>query len=186
MSELRIFRDDKPGAAERVITDGSGIAKALEKEGILFERWKADVELAPSDGQEKVLAAYANGIDKLKRAKGYVTADVVRMVPESANRVEARKKFLNEHQHAEDEVRFFVEGIGSFYLHLGPRVYQVICERDDLISVPHNTKHWFDMGPAPRFTAIRLFTNPEGWVAKFTGETIADKFPPFGEQVRSV
>ncbi len=181
MSELRIFRDDKPGVRERTLTDGSKIADALAAEGILFERWKADVELAPSDSQDKVLAAYAKPIDKLKRAKGYVTADVVRMVPDAPNRVEARQKFLKEHQHAEDEVRFFVEGIGSFYLHLGPRVYQVVCERNDLISVPDNTKHWFDMGPAPRFTAIRLFSNPDGWVAKFTGETIAESFPPFGE-----
>jgi 1,2-dihydroxy-3-keto-5-methylthiopentene dioxygenase len=33
------------------------------------------------------------------------------------------------------------------------------------------------MGPNPHFIAIRLFTNPEGWVAKFTGEPIADRFP---------
>ena len=49
------------------------------------------------------------------------------------------------------------------------------------MSVPAGTRHWFDMGPAPRFTAIRLFTNPDGWVAKFTGTEIAATFPAFGE-----
>jgi len=52
-----------------------------------------------------------------------------------------------------------------------------LCEKDDLISVPANTKHWFDMGPNPVFTAIRLFNNPEGWVARFTGDAIAEEFP---------
>jgi 1,2-dihydroxy-3-keto-5-methylthiopentene dioxygenase len=33
------------------------------------------------------------------------------------------------------------------------------------------------MGPAPHFTAIRLFTNTEGWVAQFTDEGIARHFP---------
>jgi 1,2-dihydroxy-3-keto-5-methylthiopentene dioxygenase len=33
------------------------------------------------------------------------------------------------------------------------------------------------MGPNPVFTAIRLFNNPEGWVANFTGDDIAKKFP---------
>jgi 1,2-dihydroxy-3-keto-5-methylthiopentene dioxygenase len=33
------------------------------------------------------------------------------------------------------------------------------------------------MGPQPRFTAIRLFTNTEGWVARFTGDDIAKRFP---------
>jgi 1,2-dihydroxy-3-keto-5-methylthiopentene dioxygenase len=53
----------------------------------------------------------------------------------------------------------------------------MLCEKDDLISVPANTRHWFDMGPNPRFTAIRLFNNTEGWVAKFTGDEIAKRFP---------
>jgi len=35
------------------------------------------------------------------------------------------------------------------------------------------------MGPDPEFTAVRLFTDPAGWVASFTGETIADRFPRF-------
>jgi 1,2-dihydroxy-3-keto-5-methylthiopentene dioxygenase len=33
------------------------------------------------------------------------------------------------------------------------------------------------MGPEPHFTAIRLFNNPEGWIANFTGDDIADKYP---------
>jgi 1,2-dihydroxy-3-keto-5-methylthiopentene dioxygenase len=53
----------------------------------------------------------------------------------------------------------------------------LLCEKDDLISVPANTRHWFDMGPNPVFTAIRLFNNPQGWVANFTGDNIANNFP---------
>jgi 1,2-dihydroxy-3-keto-5-methylthiopentene dioxygenase len=37
------------------------------------------------------------------------------------------------------------------------------------------------MGPRPRFTAIRLFTTPAGWVATFTGSDIAARFPGLGE-----
>jgi 1,2-dihydroxy-3-keto-5-methylthiopentene dioxygenase len=66
-----------------------------------------------------------------------------------------------------------------FYLHVEGRVYQVLCCKDDLISVPANITHWFDMGPAPRFSAIRLFNDPAGWVANFTGSTIAEQFPTF-------
>ena len=50
-------------------------------------------------------------------------------------------------------------------------------EEGDLISVPAGMRHWFDMGPTPRFTAVRLFTNADGWIAKFTGDAIADRFP---------
>ncbi|WP_350608620.1 cupin domain-containing protein, partial [Pseudoalteromonas sp. MER144-MNA-CIBAN-0113] len=90
---------------------------------------------------------------------------------------ELRKKFLFEHTHNEDEVRFFVKGQGLFCLHLGNKVYQVLCQQGDLISVPELTPHWFDMGSDPEFTAIRLFNNTEGWVAKSTDSSIAEQFP---------
>ena len=74
-------------------------------------------------------------------------------------------------------MRFFVEGSGVFYIHGPDAVYALECTRDDLIAVPKGTRHWFDMGPAPRFTAIRLFENPDGWVATFTGDRIASGVP---------
>lgn len=33
------------------------------------------------------------------------------------------------------------------------------------------------MSESPYFVAIRLFTNKEGWVANFTGDDIASRFP---------
>jgi methylthioribulose-1-phosphate dehydratase len=49
---------------------------------------------------------------------------------------------------------------------------------DDVIArlVPAGATHWFDMGPNPHFVAVRLFNNPTGWVARFTGSDIADRF----------
>jgi 1,2-dihydroxy-3-keto-5-methylthiopentene dioxygenase len=76
-------------------------------------------------------------------------------------------------------VRFFVEGQGLFSIHKEGRVFSVLCEKGDLIAVPDGTPHWFDMGPQPRFTAIRLFTNTEGWVARPTQSDIASRFPRF-------
>ena len=67
-----------------------------------------------------------------------------------------------------------------FYLRAAGKVHMTLCERGDLISVPAGTRHWFDMGPTPHFTAIRLFTTPAGWVANFTGIPIARSFPSYG------
>jgi 1,2-dihydroxy-3-keto-5-methylthiopentene dioxygenase len=103
----------------------------------------------------------------------------LRCLPDNPERLELRRKFLQEHTHDEDEVRFFVEGAGVFYLRSAGKVHVTRCERGDLLSVPAGTRHWFDMGPAPFFTAIRWFTRPEGWVARFTGDPIAEQFPGF-------
>ena len=176
MSQLRIFADDKPDAVILETTEHAEVARELDKAGVRFERWKADARIAPGDAQDKILDAYATDIERLRRQDGYRAVDVVSMWPDHPEREAARRKFLDEHTHAEDEVRFFVRGKGLFSLHIGDRVFEVLCERGDLIGVPANTAHWFDMGPEPEFTAIRLFNNPEGWVAQFTGSDIASRF----------
>ncbi len=176
MSRLAIHPHNSNTAPTLVTADGARIAQELEKVGVRFERWKATAVLPPSAGQEEVLAAYAKDVERLKQIGGYKTQDVVRMHPDHPDRKAARAKFLNEHIHEDDEVRFFVEGSGSFFLHIGDNVYEILCEKDDLLSVPAGTKHWFDMGERPLFAAIRIFISPEGWVAKFTGDTIATRF----------
>jgi 1,2-dihydroxy-3-keto-5-methylthiopentene dioxygenase len=111
------------------------------------------------------------------REEGYQAVDVISLKPDNPDRAAFRQKFLNEHTHSEDEVRFFVAGAGQFTLHIGDKVYEVLCEKGDLIGVPDGTRHWFDMSESPYFVAIRLFTNKEGWVANFTGTDIAEQFP---------
>lgn len=176
-TSLRIYADGDPGAPLLDTTDHARIASELAAIGVRFERWAADVRLEPGAGQEAIIAAYRSSIDRLMNECGYGSVDVIRLERGAPNAAQLRAKFLDEHAHAEDEVRFFVEGRGAFYLHVGERVYRVVCVRGDLIGVPDGTKHWFDMGPDPEFTAVRLFTNPDGWVAQFTGDSIAARFP---------
>ena len=179
MSDLQVF--DATGEAAQLpkltTNDPAVIAAELAERGIGFERWPARAELPAGAGPDAVLAAYAQEIQAVQARGSYPTVDAIRMSPDHPNREALRQKFLSEHTHAEDEVRFFVEGRGLFCLHLGEEVLQVLCEADDWISVPAGTKHWFDMGAEPSFCAIRFFDNPEGWVAQFSGDPIADRFP---------
>ena len=179
MTTLKTFSETDPARPVMTVTDGGEIAAALAKNGIRFERWRAHAALGEDADQDSILAAYKSEIDRLKAEGGYKTADVIRLKPDHPERDALRKKFLDEHTHAEDEVRFFVEGSGAFYLHLDGQVHQLVCEKDDLLSVPAGTRHWFDMGPKPYLTCIRIFTNPEGWVAEFTGDQIAGRFPKY-------
>ena len=93
----------------------------------------------------------------------------------------ARKKFLNEHTHDEEEIRYFVAGSGVFYLHVDGKVHAMLCTQGDLLSVPALTTHWFDMGTRPDFTAIRFFHDDDGWVGTFTGSDISTYFPTYDQ-----
>jgi 1,2-dihydroxy-3-keto-5-methylthiopentene dioxygenase len=177
MSQLTIYAEDDASTPLLSTDDIDVIRGELGTAGIRIERWRADRELNKDADSETIIAAYQTEIDRLVADGGYQTWDVVSMNPDHPDKTAFRQKFLDEHTHSEDEVRFFVRGHGLFVMHVEDRFYSVLCEKDDLISVPANTKHWFDMGQNPTFTAIRLFNNPDGWVANFTGNGIADNFP---------
>ena len=178
-STLRVYDENDPSRTVLETTDRAAIARTLADVGVRFEGWVTDAVLAPDASQDDVLAAYAADVARLRAECGYQAADVIRLAKGTPNTAPMRAKFLDEHTHDEDEVRFFVEGSGAFYLRIGGRVHQAVCTRGDLISVPAGTTHWFDMGPDPEFTAIRLFTDPAGWVAAFTGDDIARRFPAY-------
>ena len=164
-------------AGPRVSDDITAITGELAKRGVALQRWPARETLPAAAAPEEILAAYAAEIARVQADGGYGTVDAIRMTPDHPERGTLRRKFLAEHTHSEDEVRFFVEGRGLFCFHIGDEVLQLVCERNDWIAVPAGTKHWFDMGPAPSFCALRFFNDPAGWVAEFTGDPIADRYP---------
>ena len=185
MTTLTIYRDD---TAERLehFTGFPTIAAQLGAIGVELERWQADAPLDPDAGQDQVLAAYRSAVERLNTRYGFQSVDVVALTPDNPKKAEFRGKFLAEHTHADFEVRFFVDGRGLFYLHVDGKVYAVLCEKGDLISVPANTTHWFDMGENPSFKCIRFFTTPDGWVGNFTGSDIARRFPDFDRYVAAL
>jgi len=182
MSELRIYSETDGSKPLGTYAKHADIARELGKVGVRFEQWEASKPVAPGASQDEVIAAYRADIERLQREEGYQAVDVISLTPDHPDRAALRAKFLNEHTHSEDEVRFFVAGRGQFTLHIDAKVYEVLCMQGDLIGVPDGTRHWFDMSDKPCFIAIRLFTNKEGWVANFTGSDIAAKFPRLAAQ----
>jgi 1,2-dihydroxy-3-keto-5-methylthiopentene dioxygenase len=171
MSQLKVFADTDATQVLIETDDGADIATQLATIGVTFERWPTRAVTGD------ILIAYTPEIDRLKARGGYRSVDVVAVTPDHPDRAAMRTTFLSEHSHAEDEVRFFVVGQGLFTLHADGRVWTVLCCAGDLMAVPAGMTHWFDMGEAPHFTVIRMFVNPDGWVAAFTGDDIADRFP---------
>lgn len=173
MSRLQVFADTDAAGALLDTDDAAAIGEALGAIGVRFERWP----LRALDEASDILTVYADEVARLTAEGGYRSIDVARIAPDHPERETMRGKFLSEHTHGEDEVRFFVDGEGLFTLHHDRRVFNMLCTAGDLISVPAGMAHWFDMGARPRFTAIRLFVNPDGWIARFTGSDIAARFP---------
>ena len=178
---LRVFQETAPGQAPRVVTDEAAITSELAAIGVNFEHHAIDRPALLGDDPGTILDACAAVVAHVQRNGDFGIVDVVRVTPHRPTSAAIRAKFLAEHTHGDDEVRYFVDGCGAFYLRYDRCVYQVICTQGDLIGVPAQTRHWFDMGPQPNFIAIRWFNDPDGWVGNFTGDPVAERFPLFDE-----
>ncbi len=120
MTLLVIQPDDNPGAATLKTSDPAVISAELSKRGVKFEQWHAGATIEPDADSNAVLIAYVNDVQRLGE-QGYDTVDVLRLNPDpddpewNQKALGARGKFLLEHTHDDDEVRYFVEGKGCFY-----------------------------------------------------------------------
>ncbi len=160
-----------------VISDFKAIQKLLAKHGIMLAQWVASKELSEDATQEEILAAYDHELKPFMQQNGYVTADVINVHPKTENLMAIREKFMKEHTHSEDEIRFFVDGQGKFWFHLdNEEILCVTCERGDFMSVPKNFRHWFDLAPGYLVKAIRIFSNMEGWTPNYTNSGIDEGF----------
>ncbi|MBS1797433.1 MAG: cupin domain-containing protein [Acidobacteria bacterium] len=152
------------------LTEVTEIAAYLAAAGVDYERWDAgEARVSPDATENEILAAYADEIERLKAQGGYVTADVINVVPTTPGLDAMLDRFNKEHWHTEDEIRFIVKGHGLF--HIAPEtgdVFSIEMEAGDLIRVPRGARHWFDLCADRTVRAIRLFQDPAGWEAHYT------------------
>lgn len=160
------------------IRDPKDIKTFMNDRGIIFEQWEASMPLKNSDDQATILKAYEHELKPYMEKHGYQSADVINVHKDTPNIEAIRAKFLSEHTHSEDEVRFFVDGEGQFFFHLPDRmeVFKLLCEKGDFISVPKGYTHWFDLAPKYFVKAIRVFQTQDGWVANYTNSGKEQKY----------
>jgi enolase-phosphatase E1 len=164
----------------KIITVFEELQQVLASYGVMIDQWDASVPFTADASQETILEAYAPHLQPFMAKYGYQTADVINVHPDTKGIAELRAKFIKEHTHSEDEVRFFVEGRGYFWFRfpLTPNgqddtssettVACVVCEAGDFIAVPAGYPHWFEMDAVPHVKVIRIFSDTQGWTPHYT------------------
>ena len=161
------------------LTDPDEIAAKLGSIGVDYARWENLRQVAEDASDEEILAGYADEIEELKHAGGYVTADVINIVPTTPGLDEMLDKFDKEHWHDEDEIRFIVKGHGLFHIAPeGGEVAAITMEPGDLIRVPRGIKHWFELCEDRTVRAIRLFQDKAGWTPYYTDSGLDRRYKP--------
>lgn len=152
----------------QTITEPNEIAILMAQHGLLYERWALHPTEEQSDSE--VLGIYKKEIETLSKSRGYVSADLVSLHRATPNLLTIIDKFKKEHHHAEDEVRFTVEGEGVFQIQASLPDSQGLfldftAEPGDLIVIPAKRRHLFYLTEKTKIRCIRLFKNQLGWEA---------------------
>lgn len=137
-------------AADETVID----AARLEAEGITYQVLETE--------------AYQRPLDALAAEHGYVHQDEVALRPDTPKLEEICAKFLDEHLHEEDEVRFVLEGAGVFEIRSREDAWmRVLVEPGDLIVVPKERYHRFYLTDAKTIRCARLFQDVSGWIPHY-------------------
>jgi 1,2-dihydroxy-3-keto-5-methylthiopentene dioxygenase len=114
---------------------------------------------------------FQGAINVLMNERGYVQQDEVALAPSTPNIEVIRAKFVDEHFHDDDEVRFVLEGEGIFDIRSrDDRWMRVVVQPGDLIVVPAQRHHRFMLTDTKTIRCVRLFKDAAGWVPHYREE----------------
>jgi 1,2-dihydroxy-3-keto-5-methylthiopentene dioxygenase len=118
------------------------------------------------DEKEQVLRALDHYFESLD---GYQSRDMIVLNPETPNLDQMLAKFSRPHTHADDEVRYIVDGEGVFgFVCPDGTQMELTIQPEEYINVPAGTEHWFYLTPQRRIKAVRYFVDTLGWTPEYT------------------
>lgn len=151
------------------------IAQELEPLNIQLNRWVvADKPQLQSllaqdslneEEKEQLLKTLDGYFQQLQQTSGYQTRDLMVMHPGIPNLDDLLAKFDRIHTHAEDELRYIIDGecVFGFVRPDGSQI-ELTVQKEECINVPAGTEHWFHLTKARRVKAVRYFTGTQGWI----------------------
>jgi len=103
---------------------------------------------------------------------GYHSMDLVVLHPQFPALDALLETFDRPHTHADDEVRFILEGVGLFgFFNAAGQEAVLRVQAGDYLRIPAGVEHRFNLTPQKRIKALRLFADTAGWVAQYTARS---------------
>lgn len=168
-----------PVASDADLTANAALLHAVAALGVDWQRRPLQPEPAlaallaqpalDEGGKATVVQAVGAELVDVCVAHGYQSMDLVVLHPATPGLDEALARFDRPHTHADDEVRYVLDGAGVFaFFDAQGREHSVRVGPGDYLRVPAGVEHRFTLTGARRIKALRLFTDTAGWVAQYT------------------
>ncbi|XP_074604382.1 acireductone dioxygenase 1 [Brevipalpus obovatus] len=126
-----------------------------QRSGVSY--WKLDADNYEEEGK----------LAKIRAERGYNYSDMIECTPEKMNNYEETlKRFFQEHIHADEEIRFVLDGSGYFDVRdTNDQWIRILVEKGDLIVLPPGIYHRFTLDEKNYAKVTRLFCGEPVWTA---------------------
>jgi 1,2-dihydroxy-3-keto-5-methylthiopentene dioxygenase len=178
VSKLAFYTQFNLQKPYKVSRDFNEFSEELSEIGVCIEQWPT-LSFLPGAPilEDDVLKIYEKEINCIKSKYAYSQVDLATMKPNDAFAISVRGRYLSEHTHEEDEVRFFLSGKVLIYLNINHKIHILECTQGDFIIIPAGVKHWMDIGPKPDFSVVRWFNSKKAFINNFTEGFVAEATP---------
>jgi 1,2-dihydroxy-3-keto-5-methylthiopentene dioxygenase len=162
------------------LTDSASIDEYLNRLDIQLNQWPIgeDVStqslLTQPSLDETQKESVLRSLDRYFEALGgYESRDLIVLNPETPNLEGLLAKFSRPHIHADDEVRYIVDGEGVFgFVCPDGSQMELTIQPEEYINVPAGTEHWFYLTSSRRIKAVRYFVDTTGWTPDYTDTVV--------------
>ncbi|KAK1646202.1 hypothetical protein QYE76_064007 [Lolium multiflorum] len=127
----------------------------LEEIGVLY--WHLDPKQSESEEE----------LSKIRKDRGYSYMDLLDICPGKLENYEEKlKNFFREHMHADEEIRYCLEGGGYFDVrNKDDKWIRIWIKEGDMIVLPAGIYHRFTLDTANHVKLMRLFIGEPVWTA---------------------
>uniref|UniRef100_A0A804Q7U5 Acireductone dioxygenase n=2 Tax=Zea mays TaxID=4577 RepID=A0A804Q7U5_MAIZE len=103
---------------------------------------------------------------KIRRDRGYSYMDLIEICPDKLENYEKVKNFFREHMHANEEIRYCLEGSGYFDVcDKDDKWIRIRIREGDMIILPAGIYHHLTLDNAKYTKLMRLFIGEPVWTA---------------------
>lgn len=173
MSTLVVYHPDNLLNPTKVLSHAQDIAAELERSGISFAL--LDDPIAPEEAanSDTLKLFLDEQVPRHVPGLAFSHIELLRFDAQPGYAIQDPAEGEQEHWHAEEGARLFVEGGGMLCIHAETALHVLSCVRGTLVALPARTAHWFTLRTGAACTVVRMAPSAAGLEQKLSGYDIA-------------
>lgn len=173
MSTLVVYHPDNLLNPTKVLGHAQDITAQLKRSGVTFVLLDEPISPIDADSDDRLRDFIGEHIPRYLPGFDCSHVDVLQYEAQPGYAIQDPATGEQEHWHAEEGGRLFIEGGGSLCIHHEDALHVLSCVRGTLVGLPAGTAHWFSQRTGSACKIVRMAPSAKGLSRTMSGDDIA-------------